>query len=185
MPEKPPSPRDIRREAWREGADAWEDSTREELEEQHALILSALRKNALPIGPETLVLDVGSGRGRLAQMLSKDGLQVVGLDARPRAQGTLMQAAGRAERMPFRPGQFDVVITALLYDEEVYDQSIEEMVREIARVLKPGGLYVWYVWSPDMYDRLEALFKKEEELELVQTPSAQERLVVFKKRTHA
>lgn len=88
------------------------------------------------------VCDIGCGEGRFCRRLTKRGAQVVGLDpidalietAHQRGGGHYVKAA--AEQLPFHDGSFDVVISYLaLLDIEGYIAAI----REMARVLKPGG----------------------------------------------
>lgn len=108
-------------------------------------------------------LDVGCGTGSWALELASRGAQVAGVDAsaamvavaRAKAAATPDAAArsvefrvARAEALPFASGVFDLV-TALFVLEFV--PQPEAAVREMARVLRPGG---WAVvgalnrWSP-------------------------------------
>jgi demethylmenaquinone methyltransferase/2-methoxy-6-polyprenyl-1,4-benzoquinol methylase len=103
--------------------------------------------NALP---GSLVLDVASGTGLVARELAaRKRLRVVQLDPSEdmlRAgvpvtrqhglEGQVRQVIGRAERLPFPEGTFDsVTFTYLLR----YVDDPEETMRELARVLRPGG----------------------------------------------
>jgi demethylmenaquinone methyltransferase/2-methoxy-6-polyprenyl-1,4-benzoquinol methylase len=97
------------------------------------------------------VLDVATGTGMVARALARaTGCQVVGVDqsrqmlARARAvTAGIPSLAGRisfieayAERLPFADGEFDhVTFTYLLR----YVDDPEATLRELARVLKPGG----------------------------------------------
>jgi ubiquinone/menaquinone biosynthesis C-methylase UbiE len=101
------------------------------------------------IGPLTglRVLDVGCGDGDLAVALLRAGAQVTALDRDPRmlaaarrrfkSEGAgirLYQAA--AEALPFTDGSFDMVIAVTVL---CFIQDHEPVVREMARILKPGG----------------------------------------------
>lgn len=107
------------------------------------------------------VLDAGCGDGLLACSLAERGAHSVGLDAdrrmlvaaAARAGGRGVHATfveGRVERVPFADDVFDVVVavTVLCF---VSDASVA--VREIARVLRPGGRLVigelgrWNTWA--------------------------------------
>jgi demethylmenaquinone methyltransferase/2-methoxy-6-polyprenyl-1,4-benzoquinol methylase len=94
--------------------------------------------------PEDRVLDVATGTGLVARELERRyGCAVVGLD---QSAGMLAAAAarnghiplirGRAERLPFPDESFDhVTFTYLLR----YVDDPAATMRELARVLKPGG----------------------------------------------
>ena len=107
------------------------------------------------------VLDAGCGDGLLACSLAERGAHIFGLDAdrrmlvaaAARARRRDVRATfveGRLERLPFPDDAFDVVaaVTVLCF---VSDASVA--VREIARVLRPGGRLVigelgrWNTWA--------------------------------------
>ena len=88
-------------------------------------------------------LDVGCGEGRFCRMLKSRGIDAVGVDptsaliavARTRdAHGPYVEAT--AERLPFREGTFDLVVS---YLSLIDIPDMEAAVPEMARVLKPGG----------------------------------------------
>jgi 2-polyprenyl-6-hydroxyphenyl methylase/3-demethylubiquinone-9 3-methyltransferase len=109
------------------------------------------------------VLDVGCGGGLAAACLVQRGAQVVGLDL---SQASLRVAArqtrrpgcpeaiytcGRAEALPFPDASFDVVwCTDVL--EHLTDVSAA--IAQIARVLKPGGLFVYDTINRSWLSRL-------------------------------
>jgi SAM-dependent methyltransferase len=110
---------------------------------------------------ELRILDVGCGDAALAVVLAQKGAIVTGVDADPR-----MLAAGRARAeasrpdvrlvegdiraLPFADDHFDVVlaVTVLCFVDDAVPA-----VREIARVLRPGGRLVigelgrWSLWA--------------------------------------
>ncbi|HEV8228545.1 MAG TPA: class I SAM-dependent methyltransferase [Candidatus Limnocylindria bacterium] len=95
--------------------------------------------------PNDLVLDVATGTGLVAAELARRyGCRVVGLDrsadmlaAAARRDGLISGLVnGRAERLPFADATFDhVTFTYLLR----YVDDPAATLRELARVLKPGG----------------------------------------------
>jgi len=100
------------------------------------------------------ILDVGCGTGMLSSRLAKvsDGISVHGVDISPRmittagrrTRGCHLNAeytVGTATKLPCSDGQFDVVSSCVLF-HLLRDSEKELALREIFRVLKPGGRYV-------------------------------------------
>ncbi len=106
------------------------------------------------------MLDCPCGQGRHAHLLAEAGFDVDGLDysrgllARARARGTgarLRYTRGDMRRLPARwTHRFDAVLdlfTSFGFFLEPADDA--RVVREFARVLKPGGVLVWHGGSRD------------------------------------
>jgi 2-polyprenyl-3-methyl-5-hydroxy-6-metoxy-1,4-benzoquinol methylase len=111
--------------------------------------------------PGFRVLDAGCGDGALTCAVARQGADATGIDPDPamltRARACAAEAKleatfldGRVERLPFPDASFDVVasVTVLCF---VADAA--GAVREMARVLRPGGRLVlgelgrWSVWA--------------------------------------
>jgi demethylmenaquinone methyltransferase/2-methoxy-6-polyprenyl-1,4-benzoquinol methylase len=101
--------------------------------------------------PGDRVLDVATGTGLVAEALVRRyGCSVIGLDqseamlagarervaARPELAGRIELVLGEAERLPFEDGSFDAVTFTYLLR---YVDDPAATMRELARVLKPGG----------------------------------------------
>jgi len=90
------------------------------------------------------ILDLGCGDGQLTARLAESGAMVTGVDA----SGAMVEAArargvnaeqGPAEKLPFPAAEFDAVFSnAALH----WVRGQDEMMREVRRVLKPGGRFV-------------------------------------------
>jgi 2-polyprenyl-6-hydroxyphenyl methylase/3-demethylubiquinone-9 3-methyltransferase len=98
-----------------------------------------------------LALDVGCGGGLLAEEIARLGCRVTGIDpsanslatARTHATGAglaIDYQQGAGEALPFEPGSFDIVFCC---DVLEHVSSVAAVVGEIARVLKPGGVFLY------------------------------------------
>jgi SAM-dependent methyltransferase len=101
------------------------------------------------------VLDLGCGTGELARTLAAGGFRVAGCDI---SRQMLQQAARDRDRcagwvrlapgwrsLPFAPAAFDVVVAASVLE---YVADPAAVLRECARVLRPGGVVLYTV--PDL-----------------------------------
>ncbi len=103
---------------------------------------------------EAHLLDLACGTGRfLAQtMRAFPRLQAQGLDLSPnyaaRARRAVSKwpqvdiAEGAGEAAPFEDGRFDIVVSIYLF-HELPPKIRPQVIGEIARMLKPGGLFVF------------------------------------------
>lgn len=104
------------------------------------------------LGPVSgrMLLDVGCGDGAMASRLARQGALVAALDseaamiaaARRRRESEAMHywlVTGRAETLPFADATFDGVIAVTVL---CFVRDGAQAVREMARVLKPGGRLV-------------------------------------------
>jgi len=141
---------------WSESAPYW-DKHREIIREMFQPITQALIEDA-KITARQDVLDVATGPGEPALSLSKlvgtEG-KVIGVDAAPE----MVEAARReAKRRGFQNANFDVALAGdLPFPENTFDAVVSrfgvmffpspiEGVREMLRVLKPGGRVAIAVW---------------------------------------
>ncbi|GAA2000480.1 class I SAM-dependent methyltransferase [Catenulispora subtropica] len=106
------------------------------------------------LGPgDGLCLDLGCGTGQHLGTLRASGRSVVGLDfsadqlrlARRRVVGGEALVRSDAAALPFRDGVFDAVATLWLSSDV---DEFAGVVREAARVLRPGGVLVYYGVHP-------------------------------------
>ena len=100
------------------------------------------------------VLDVGCASGGLTELLVEGGASVVGIDLNPRLVERARERVGeRAEfrvvdisdPLPFGDSSFDVVTASLVLH---YLADWGPPVREFARILRPGGLFVMSTHHP-------------------------------------
>ncbi len=130
-------------DGWKESAEAWVAvlGERGDWSREHVLDAAMLRRVE---GREfRFALDVGCGEGRFCRLLRQRGIEAVGVDpthalvAEARRRDAHGQyRIGKAERLEFEDGQFDLVVSYLtLIDIADFRAAIGEMVR----VLRTGG----------------------------------------------
>ncbi|TFV95385.1 class I SAM-dependent methyltransferase [Leifsonia flava] len=106
---------------------------------------------AAAIGAGTRVLDAGCGSGEFLSLLAEHGADAVGADPAP-AMVALARGAGDGadvvladiEDLPFSDAAFDVAtaVNALQFADDTTDA-----VRELARVVRPGGFVAVSNWA--------------------------------------
>jgi ubiquinone/menaquinone biosynthesis C-methylase UbiE len=107
--------------------------------------------DGLRLSENSSILDAGCGAGRLAHEAAKRGYHVFGMDY---SYGMLVKASsiynredqhnvkpfqGDIESVPLQDSDFDVIICLGVIS---YLKSEEKALRELARILKPGGVLV-------------------------------------------
>lgn len=114
---------------------------------------------AARIAPGQRVLDVGCGTGVVAIAASRTGASVVGVDLTPelleraRANATIAGVEiewhlGDVEQLPLKDAEFDVVVSQFGH---MFAPQPELAVREMLRVLRPGGTLAFSTWPPELY----------------------------------
>lgn len=105
------------------------------------------------IGPNHHVLDIGCGTGTFVVLLKRQyaTVQVVGLDPDPkalrRAQSKVRRAGvsvqldqGFSDQLPYKEKSFDRVFSSFMF-HHLEQREREDTLREVLRVLKPGGSF--------------------------------------------
>jgi SAM-dependent methyltransferase len=108
----------------------------------------------LGLAPGARLLDLCCGQGRHAVPLAQLGYRVTGLDlSRPLLDRAAALAAAQGQRpglvradmrrLPFADASFDAVLNLFNAFGYLEDEAQDEQVlREVARVLRPGGLFL-------------------------------------------
>lgn len=102
------------------------------------------------------VLDVGCGTGALLTAMAArlPGARLIGVDlspamltaARAKLPCTTMLIRGRAEALPLEAGRFDLAVSSSAFHD--FD-DLEAAMRELYRVLRPGGAVLVTDWCAD------------------------------------
>jgi len=123
--------------------------------QRHAAALMARLKNAVEIAGDAIILEIGAASGGLLLPLGELGYRCIGVEPTPTARANARRlaqhlavpitiVAGVAESLPFKDGQFDVVLADTVI-EHVLD--VERAFSEACRVLRAGGVFWFYTAS--------------------------------------
>jgi len=120
--------------------------------EQVCLPLFGAALDGARVTAGTRLLDAGCGAGLLSVLATLRGAKVAALDAAPGmievARQRLPDAdlrVGDLETLPFDDASFDAVIGV---NSLFYAQDMAAAMRELARVVRPGGRVVLTAWGP-------------------------------------
>jgi SAM-dependent methyltransferase len=120
--------------------------------EQGGLPLYGAVLDAARVVPGTRLLDAGCGAGLCALLASLRGAQVAAFDASPGllavARERLPDAdvrQGDLEVLPYPDAAFDAVVAV---NSVFYAADMAAAMRELARVVRPGGRVVVTAWGP-------------------------------------
>jgi len=142
----------VRRLPVKEGYDLWAptyDTTK------NPLVLLDRRWTFEVLSPREgeMILDAGCGTGYYMPKVLGAGARCVGIDlsrgmlkrTRAALPAALLVESNLDFSFPFHEASFDAVLSALV-SEHIPD--IQHFCREVARVLRPGGRFVWSVFHP-------------------------------------
>ncbi|HVZ38442.1 MAG TPA: class I SAM-dependent methyltransferase [Candidatus Kapabacteria bacterium] len=107
------------------------------------------------LAPGMRILDAGCGGGRNLVYMLQNGFHVHGVDTSVDSIAAVRELAGRlapdlpainfraepVDRMSFDDGYFDAVISSAVLHFAAGEKEWHAMVREMWRVLKPGGIF--------------------------------------------
>ncbi|MFZ2593401.1 MAG: class I SAM-dependent methyltransferase [Minisyncoccia bacterium] len=96
---------------------------------------------SISIGPASKIIDLGTGLGKFPEILRRMGYEYAfGVDISQRGKPG-PDIVARIEQLPFTDGSIDFITASSVFDAQVYNQDETLMLKEIARVLKPGGIF--------------------------------------------
>jgi SAM-dependent methyltransferase len=119
--------------------------------------------------PDSRVLDLGCGRGGLVEVIWRDVKFAAGLDpdipslSEHRAPG-MPVLRGVGEHLPFAGESFDLVVSVWVLE---HMKEPLKVLREVARVLRPGGHFVFL--TPNLRNPLVSINRIGKAIPLLQT----------------
>ncbi len=113
------------------------------------------------------VLDVGCGMGRFADVVSRWGGNVVGIDLSLAVEAAHANLGGRENvrilqadlfHLPFRPGMFDIVYSLGVLH---HTPDCEKAFRQLVPFVRPGGrLCLWVYGTMGTWERFARLYRR-------------------------
>lgn len=142
--------------------DGFDEFNRSQGDELPQRIITPLR--LLNLQPNSVILDIGCGRGELVLNLAKQGHTAIGLDYAPHgvkiARDALVDqtlptmkmgiSQANAKTLAFASNSVDCVFM-LDVVEHLYPDELQQAFRDIFRVLKPGGQLVIHTMPNTWY----------------------------------
>ena len=134
----------------------WERAAWEQRAAAYAASLGDLTRGSIPalldaaaVGPDTRLLDVGTGPGFVAVHAVGRGATVSAVDqsvemVRIAREAGVDVVGARADALPFPQGRFDAVVAGYVLN---HVPSPEQVVAETSRVLRVGGRFATTVWD--------------------------------------
>ncbi|MEM9074582.1 MAG: class I SAM-dependent methyltransferase [Myxococcota bacterium] len=121
--------------------------------QERALLWALHEANVVPLGDRS-ILDVGFGEGRWSELLIElgaDAEQMAGIEldearaavARHRLPWCDLRT-GDASSLPWPDESFDIVTQATVFTSILDDRMRRQVAAEMTRVLRPGGVLLWY-----------------------------------------
>jgi SAM-dependent methyltransferase len=111
----------------------------------------------LPLAAQELqgaqrVIDIGCGDGQISRLAARLGADVVGVDptwnqiriAAERGGGPVFTRSCAAA-LPFADASFDAAVACLVFE---HIRDVDDAIREVARVLVPGGRFCFFLNHP-------------------------------------
>jgi ubiquinone/menaquinone biosynthesis C-methylase UbiE len=127
---------------------------------RHAMAFCKLLKSTLvaadfDLGPESRLLDIGVGWGRIYRVLLRETANIIGIDPVPYCielctsalPGAQFEISPAAPPYRFSDGEFDVVYLYSVFSH-VNEELFLDMLHEATRVVREGGFVVFTTISP-------------------------------------
>lgn len=127
------------------------------------------------------ILDLGFGDGRNMQLFHHLEMEVHGIEitqeicdvvtSRLKSEGVdVVTKVGRNTQIPYEDGRFDFVLASSSCYYMDPDKKYSDNVKEIARVLKPGGIFIHSVPMPSTFIMKNAIDRGDGHMEITEDP---------------
>ena len=135
---------------WERHADWWQREFTDGVDAEYT-------EQILPLAVHLLqgydrILDLGAGEGQVARALAEQGSNVIGVDPTvaqtaeaARRGGGPTYAVADAGALALPTSSVDAVIACLVFE---HIDHLEEAISEVARVLRPGGRFAFFLNHP-------------------------------------
>ncbi len=103
----------------------------------------------LPLPADATVLDVGAGTGKLTRVLARRYARVIAVEPLDGMRAILERVVPEAEALPGRAEEIpvaDTSVDAVFAGQAFHWFATDEAMAEIARVIRPGGVFC-LVWN--------------------------------------
>ncbi len=136
---------------WDSHAQWWQEEFTDGADPEYSEQILPLIESGIDAG--STVLDIGTGEGQVARLLvERLGCEVIGVDpagaqiaeAEARGGGPTYLLGG-ADSLPVPSAAFDSAVACLVF-EHIGD--VDAALREVARILKPGGTFLFLLNHP-------------------------------------
>jgi malonyl-CoA O-methyltransferase len=121
----------------------------------------------LSLDPEStpVILDLGAGTGYCSRRIARQNARVIDLDLAPAMLGEARSredretdyVCGDAESLPFTDQCMDIVFSNLMIQ---WCGDLQELFREVHRILKPGGSFLFSTFGPETLCELRDAWKR-------------------------
>jgi len=156
-------------ETWNEIASTYSDWIKES--EIGKVLYNTLQKaffNSLDDLNKKTVLDLGCGDGSLSKIFYKQNANVFAIDGSSKMidiakancenENVDFKVGDITESLPYKDGSFDFVICNMVL---MYCDNISETIKEVSRILKPNGKFVFSIVHPCFVGEWETTIKGE------------------------
>ncbi len=105
------------------------------------MVIKEAGKKELLANPK--ILDIGGRQGEFSKFLNSKGIKAVSIDLLKvdHNQGA-EQVQANIHKLPFQNESFNIIVANSVFDDLLYKFNYSTVIKEIARVLEPNGIFI-------------------------------------------